>query len=82
MLSKIGMRFYKERLSWEEKYEYAKSYYFEHGDLEIPQRFKTNNGKDYDENGIINLGIWIRNQRRFTNPESERGILLSKIGMI
>jgi len=83
LLSQIGMRFGNKikRLGFEEMYKYAKAYYEVHGDLEISQRFKTNNGKDYDENGIINLGTWIVTQRRFVSPESERGRLLSKIGM-
>ena len=34
-----------------------------------------------DEKGKINLGGWIRGQRRNTLPESEQGQLLSKIGM-
>ena len=49
--------------------------------IEVPFKFKTNNGYDYDENGIVNLGKWIANQRRNTSPESERGQLLSQIGM-
>ena len=36
---------------------------------------------EVDENGIINLGQWITNQRRNTIPESDRGQLLTKIGM-
>ena len=84
LLTEMGMRFknIKSTLSWEEIYEYAKIYYSEYGNLKIPIKFKTNNGKDYDENGKINLGKWINTQRIQTNPESERGILLSRIGMI
>ena len=84
LLLQIGMRFENKisRLSWEEMYSYAKLYYEHHGNLEIPTRFKTNNGYDYDENGIINLGRWICHQRMIISPESERGQLLSKIGMI
>jgi len=83
LLSEIGMRFEKKRntLSFEEMYEKARAYYKAHGDLEVPTKFKTNNGSDYDENGIINLGQWIVNQRRFVLPESERGRLLSEMGM-
>ena len=39
-------------------YNLAKAYYEHHGNLEIPARFKTINGYEYDENGI-NLGYWI-----------------------
>ena len=62
-------------------YEYAKMYYKMHENLEVPARFKTNNGYDYDENGKINLGQWVANQRSNINSESEQGILLSQIGM-
>ena len=68
-------------LLWEKMYEYAKSYYEHHGNLEVSASFKTNNGYDYDENGTIKLGIWIQTQRSYGTPESERGQLLSQIGM-
>lgn len=63
-------------------YKYAKIYYEHHGDLEIPVKFKTNNGYTYDEKGKINLGKWIIAQRQHTLPESDRGMLLTQIGMI
>ena len=83
LLSQIGMRFenIKSTLSWNEMYEYAKKYYEAHGNLEIPYKFKTNDGISYDENGKINLGTWIANQRKTCYPESERGKLLSQICM-
>ena len=81
LLFQIGMRFENKKMSWEEIYAYAKKYYEHHGNLEVPARFKTNNGYDYDENGIINLGTWMTYQRRKVKSESERGQLLSQIGM-
>ena len=83
LLSQIGMRFENKRniIPWEEMYKYAKKYYEYHGDLEVFQKFKTNNGYEYDENGIINLGQWVANQRRKVEPESEQGQLLLQIGM-
>jgi len=83
LLSQIGMRFKNIRstLSWEEMYKYASIYYEHHGNLEIPIRFKTSNGYEYDENGVINLGQWISTQRSSCPPESERGKLLLEIGM-
>ncbi len=84
-LLKIGMNFYKKirsTLTWEEMYEYAKTYYEHHGNLEISINFKTNNGYTYDEEGSVNLGQWISNQRRRLKPEDERYETLSKIGMI
>ena len=85
LLLQIGMRFEcikaKSTLSWEETYEYAKKYYETHGDLEVPTKFKTNDGVTYDPNGKLNLGEWIGTQRKKCLPESERGKLLSQIGM-
>ena len=82
-LAQIGMRFENiiNTLSWEEMYDYAKKYYQHHGDLEIKQNFKTNNGYEYNEFGIINLGYWINNQKRRVLPESEKGQKLLQIGM-
>ena len=83
LLSQIGMRFENKNstLSWEEMYEYARIYYEHYGNLEVLQKFKTNNGFEYDEKGSLNLGIWIANQRKTVSKESERGKLLSQIGM-
>lgn len=83
LLSQIGMRFENKRstLTWEETYEYAKKYYEACGDLEIPKKFKTNDGVNYDSNGKINLGQWKIRQRQTCLPESERGKLLLQINM-
>ena len=88
LLKQIGMRFGTSKLQeeWNKKYELAKAYYNHHGDLEIPQKFKTTNGYDYDENGI-SLGSWISIQRQAFNGKGtykisdERIKLLDKIGM-
>ena len=71
----IGMRFNKKVIikPWEEMFEYAKAYYEEHGNLEIPYKYETDNG--------IKLGQWISGQRQNLNPESERGQKLLSIGM-
>ena len=82
------LKYVIDRLSttWMDKYELAKKYYEHYGNLDIPQKFKTINGIDYDENGIA-LGRWINNQRtayegqgssRLTNSQIE---LLENIGM-
>ena len=71
----------KLTITWDDYYELAKLYYEHHGNLEIPRNFKTNNGYEYDSNGLVNLGYWIINQRRLTKIDSERGNLLLQIGM-
>ena len=83
LLTEIGMRFETKRntLSWEEMYEYAKIYYEHYNNLEVPQKFRTNDGYTYEEDGKIGLGNWISSQRRVTSKESEKGYLLTKIGM-
>ena len=81
-LLQIGMRFDNKKLRWEEMYDYAKIYYEHHGDLEVQQKFKTNNGYENDETGKINLGQWIATQRKTTIQDSKRGRLLTKIGMV
>ncbi len=42
-------------LSWREQYGEAEEFYRRHGNLSIPKRYPTNNGK--------NLGIWLQHQR-------------------
>ena len=68
-------------LSWEEMYEYARIYYEHYNDLEVSQKFRTNDGYTYEENGKITLGRWIADQRRRASQESEKGHLLTEIGM-
>ena len=88
LLKRIGMRFETKNIEeeWNKKYELAKAYYEHHGDLEVPARFKTKNGYEYDENGIA-LGKWIASQRQaykgqVTNKITEEQIkLLKQIGM-
>lgn len=52
----------KETMDWDNWYKLAKIYYEYHGNSEIPTRFKTINGYDYNENGH-KLGDWCRKQR-------------------
>ena len=76
--SRVGMRVKNKRmrLSWEEMYKYAKAYYEEHGDLEVPTKFILES-----DQGPIRLGQWVANQRQTCSPESERGQKLLKIRM-
>ncbi len=82
LLESIGFVSSVREEQWFKKYQLAKTYYEYYGNLEIPTSFKTSDGYTYDENGEVNLGKWIANQRRLTIPDSEKGQLLSSIGMI
>ena len=84
LLKAIGMRLETVNYNdWNENYALVQNYYEHHGNLEIPVKFKTLNGYEYDENGI-NLGIWIQNQKQLykkANLSPERINLLESIGM-
>ncbi len=66
-------------VSWDVMYSYAKAYYEEHGDLEVPRRYKTPDG--------YSLGNWLSTQRKVYNGtqygelDSGRIEKLNKIGM-
>ena len=66
--------------SWEMMYGFALQYYKEHGNLEVPRRYKTSDG--------YSLGHWIFTQRRVYRGEAygtlgkERIEKLEAIGMI
>ena len=87
LLEEIGMRFETRdnNEEWNKKYKLAKIY-FENGNLEIPQSYKTLNGYEYAESGIA-LGTWINTQRQAykgqgSNKITENQIkLLEEIGM-
>lgn len=65
---------------WELMYSYAKQYYSDHGNLEVPKRYKTPEG--------YSLGLWIQTQRRVRAGEQygtlsqERIDKLDSIGMV
>ena len=62
---------------WLEKYECAKHYYVENGNLLIPGTYETNDG--------VKLGMWISHQRRDYLKDklsNDRIELLEAIGMI
>ena len=84
LLKKLGMRLETVNYNdWNENYALVQNYYEHNGNLEIPVKFKTLNGYEYDENGI-NLGIWIQNQKQLykkANLSPERINLLESIGM-
>lgn len=87
-LEQIGMIWDTRDYDWHNKYLLAKNFYEHYGHCNIPVAFKTKNGIDYDENGIL-LGGWITTQRQdyanIGNKDKEyekRFNLLNKIGMI
>ena len=62
--------------NWETKYELAKQYYEENGNLLIPSQYVIND---------IQLGSWISHQRKYYKEQKlskERIDLLEKIGMV
>ena len=66
--------------SWDLMYEYAKQYYREHGNLEVPVRYRTEEG--------YGLGRWLLTQRKVRAGEkygalgADRIEKLDRIGMI
>ena len=56
-----------------------------HGDLEVPVKFKTNNGFEYEKGGKVTLGRWIVKQKQDYYQQKvlsdEQIILLEQIGM-
>ena len=66
--------------SWQTLFSYAEQYYLEHGNLEMPRRYKTADG--------YSLGNWIFTQRKIYNGEQygslseDRIKKLEAIGMV
>ena len=71
-LDKIGMIWEARSQSWEAHYEEAKAYYEEHGNLDIPSAYRT-------EDGFL-LGMWLIYQKK-VSLEKHQKELLEKIGM-
>lgn len=85
LLEQLEMRFEANKFDtiWKNYYELACAYYEKHKDLEVPTRFKTKDGYNYDEEGKA-LGNWIRTQRVLFDEGhllEERKALLDNIGM-
>ena len=64
LLDQIEMNWdgHPTNLSWEQWYQFAKAYYEEHGDLEVPPNYKVNG---------YWLGKWISNQREIRSGKRE-----------
>ncbi len=86
-LNAIGMIWDVYQYRWNKMYLLAKIYYDYHGDLDIPNDFKTKNGYERDDDGV-SLGTWIRDLRsvyhgnKNTLLDEERIKKLNAIGMI
>ena len=88
LLEEIGMDFNikNRKEAWMNNYNLAKKYYEHYGNLNIPAKFKTINGIDYDENGVA-LGSWLNKQKQAYNSKGTYKIteeqikLLEEIGM-
>ncbi len=85
LLKKLNMKFQtKSPLGFEKMYGYACVYYEHHGNLNISDKFRTNDGYTYDKSGKIHLGSWLTNQKQFFQKRemSEEHIaLLENIGI-
>ena len=83
MLKEINFIKNQPDYQWQRNYELTKAYYEHYGDSNIPSRFKTTNGYNYDESGI-KLGRWISKQRTYYKNNKllpEKKELLEQIGM-
>lgn len=71
-------------IEWENMYKLASKFYEHYHHLNIPQRFKTNDGLTLDEDGVA-LGSWICTQRKALisgKITEERVQRLNEIGMV
>ena len=60
----------KRTMKWDDWYKLLETYYQVHGNTDVPYRFKTTNGWEYDEEGD-KLGEWCRRQRDKQSELSE-----------
>lgn len=75
-----GKKWSEKDKDWFEKYNLAKEYYLEHGNLKIPFRYSS-----LKDGIIINLGTWVMTQRQGYlkgTLSKERIDLLNEIGMV
>ena len=81
LLKKIDMIFDIYKYNWMKNYNLAASYYEHYGNLEIPFKFKTKNGYEYDDKGV-SLGFWINNQRTAYKGKSKQVITEEQIKLL
>ncbi len=69
LLERIGMVWQKED-PWQHRYDLAREYLEEHGDLNIPAKYKTSDG--------IWLGRWLYEQKRALQPGAKKPVPAEK----
>lgn len=69
MLESIGMIWNKAD-PWQHRYELVQEYLVEHGDLNIPAKYKTSDG--------IWLGRWLYEQKRAMQPDAKKPVPAEK----
>lgn len=81
LLNKIGIYSYLHDDSklWRTYYKYAKEYYKYYKNIDIPNDFKTINGRTYSEFGL-NLGVWLKKQEQ-ADLDVKKHNKLKKIGL-
>ena len=80
-LEAVGMIWNKNAYRWEQNYQAAKEYFTVYGNLEIPAKYCTKDGRK--------LGVWIQNQRQaYIGKKGSAGLTetqiqkLEEIGMV
>lgn len=80
LLDEIGM-VWKTNISFDDIYPYLLIYYQHYGNLNIPCKFKTDDGYTYKEKGSIALGSWLNSFKNNVNPLGENALLLTQMGL-
>ncbi len=62
LLEKLNINWCIHGENWDKYYYELEEYYDEHGNIDVPQRYITDDG--------LNLGIWLRDQRRNYKADS------------
>jgi hypothetical protein len=71
-LDLIGMKWTSlAEEAWEANYETALAYYQRHGNLDVPNKYKTEEGKA--------LGQWLYNQRRYRLSKTYRVLTAERV---
>lgn len=77
-LEAIDMIWDVDEYRWNKMFDLAQAYHDYYGNLNVPSKFKTNNGYEYDLAGV-NLGTWICTQRVSYKGQGSSKITWEKI---